>query len=46
MTIEDDEEIGVGVGQRVNGLERLEAIDMKESEESVLSVLDWRDLRR
>lgn len=48
---EDAKEVGIGVGvtHRVNGLEEVvdeEPFDVLDSMELLLSVLDWRDLRR
>ena len=47
MTIEEAEEAGMGVGERVKGLEEMELdVDAREVVDSVESVEDWRDLRR
>ena len=47
MTTEEAEEAGMGVGDRVKGLEEMELdVDARELVDSVESVEDWRDLRR
>lgn len=47
MTIEEAEEAGTGVGERVNGFEEMELdVDARELVDSIESVEDCRDLRR
>lgn len=46
---EDDAGMGVGVNDRTNGFEdelEVDACDVAELTEKLLSVLDWRDFRR